>query len=622
MSVSDKFAGFVVMWKDQYDRGIIGKELTAVCANVQFFITDGVLNYQYGNGGFKAPYTFAPKWFRPSLTQNPENFQLISFLPKEDAAKPRESSVSKFLSFSQKKMGLEITDKQIELYATWCGRCWVKSNLSHTIISGPDILEEYYTHYHGSCMYRKPEVKMYAYSPPDAVPGFGIEQIICINEQGEHIGRALLWHTDKGLFMDRIYPSNTGVHVDYLKGVAESEGWDYKAKQTYGDDTGRNLRHLVKIRDIGAYTYFDTMRAQKLVEEDGKRFLYASNSSDHLEKNVKAKAIAKRDGEMMDTYLNKKFQMGEFRYYPELKDVVAAEAVRQLFREEGDKLVLRTNIAKSEFLGRYFDLDKVVALTHGRAAGDFAPTDYPYLVYNDGDFAALRKDLDWTDDQGWLPGSGKNHDSGPLVEYNGFVESEVYFTDINSRQVIVRLDGFWVNGDKAKVLVTNIRTSTQITIDLSSVSPLIRPTDEDIELFSNISIRGDIVQLRNDLDGTLMCGQIFPAGTIGVVEVFHEESETVFARFPSVDGRNAAYWHSLSSTALRRVARPGDTIVVPTNSDLQGKQVRYAGLSRELVVLSVDRAELSYTLPELVRTNLFGTEAEHGAPEAIQEAVV
>jgi len=115
-----------------------------------------------------------------------------------------------------------ILDKKLLFFETWNGS---------RIVSG--YSSKFYTHsgsslnpLMNSCMNDEYDlVEFYSYIPVDL--------LILLNNEGHIFGRALLWKTDKGIFMDRIY---TALDSDYYKFINFAKDHDiiYKSENKSG----------------------------------------------------------------------------------------------------------------------------------------------------------------------------------------------------------------------------------------------------------------------------------------------------------------------------------------------------------------------------------------------------
>lgn len=128
-----------------------------------------------------------------------------------------------------------------------------------------------------SCMVDKPYTRLYA-ANPDKVGLF------VIKKGGQYAGRALLWTDDNGtVLLDRIYPSNSGSHIQYAKGVAKDKGWIYKDVQTYGNalsQEGVFLKVTLSLRNPpycfpqDGMPYMDTLSVVDLAHLPDRAILY------------------------------------------------------------------------------------------------------------------------------------------------------------------------------------------------------------------------------------------------------------------------------------------------------------------------------------------------------------
>jgi hypothetical protein len=106
---------------------------------------------------------------------------------------------------------------------------------------------EVYNHVASSCMtemdcvrfYEDNGVRVVIYTPPGSAGP---------------IARALLWKTDRGEFLDRIYP-NSGPHIDHYHKWAEGRGCDVREHNSMGDV---RVEHRIKNVRIGHMPYLDT----------------------------------------------------------------------------------------------------------------------------------------------------------------------------------------------------------------------------------------------------------------------------------------------------------------------------------------------------------------------------
>jgi hypothetical protein len=115
-----------------------------------------------------------------------------------------------------------ILDSKILKFQTWTGNDIIKgysSNLyTHDGSRGNPLMN--------SCMNDKSRIiEFYKYVP--------VELLVLLNDEGHIYGRALIWKTDKGLFMDRVY---TAFDSDYYKFINFAKDHDiiYKSENKSG----------------------------------------------------------------------------------------------------------------------------------------------------------------------------------------------------------------------------------------------------------------------------------------------------------------------------------------------------------------------------------------------------
>lgn len=144
----------------------------------------------------------------------------------------------------RKLFGSQFSDSEIEKFVNQYKSCLDSKVLNFKIWNGYEILDGYksknYT-YDGassnplmnSCMNDELHlIDFYRYVP--------VKLLTLLNNENHIFGRALIWKTDKGLFMDRIY---TAFDSDYYKFIeyAKKNNIIYKAENRSG-----NLIHYIK----------------------------------------------------------------------------------------------------------------------------------------------------------------------------------------------------------------------------------------------------------------------------------------------------------------------------------------------------------------------------------------
>jgi len=106
-----------------------------------------------------------------------------------------------------------------------------------------------------------------------------IKLLVLLDDEGELIGRALLWYFDSYKIMDRIYTINDEQYQFYFKQWASNNGYMFKANQnwydcmTFEDNKGNKKQLKLKIdlknKSFDYYPYLDTFKFR-----DSKGFIY------------------------------------------------------------------------------------------------------------------------------------------------------------------------------------------------------------------------------------------------------------------------------------------------------------------------------------------------------------
>lgn len=203
-----------------------------------------------------------PHWFAMSMATSIDDSRQCSWASEPrffDDDRQRRRGRPKTLLQAINRIASEpvFTPEMIEKIAYALGQTTVpRDEYTFRIIEGNEL----YMHYQDvtgphSCMVGTSYVRMYATNHP-------VCRMLAIYRAGRFFGRALLWQTDQGVIaLDRIYP-NSGVHVDLAIQHAESQGWDYLDRQTYGQNTFHSGKsYTVTIpRGYKRWPYLDTFR--------------------------------------------------------------------------------------------------------------------------------------------------------------------------------------------------------------------------------------------------------------------------------------------------------------------------------------------------------------------------
>lgn len=146
------------------------------------------------------------------------------------------------------------------------------------IVQGQDLLDVYREKYFGSCMHSSPGPRLYRDNPDN------VKMLTARDDDGELVARALVWHTDEGYtVLDRIYPSDGGIHTKAMRQYAIKHGWYYKEKDGVGFPvlhpiTGEPGRFTVTLHDTGYYPYMDTFLHVRM---HGGKKIVVSNTCDY-----------------------------------------------------------------------------------------------------------------------------------------------------------------------------------------------------------------------------------------------------------------------------------------------------------------------------------------------------
>ena len=93
-----------------------------------------------------------------------------------------------------------------------------------------------------------------------------VSMLVLVDCEDKTVGRAIVWQTNVGTFMDRVYATNA--HQKMFEGYAEDKGWMYKQYHSNNEDSrimhegeARSLYPVVKLSnyEFDEYPYMDTM---------------------------------------------------------------------------------------------------------------------------------------------------------------------------------------------------------------------------------------------------------------------------------------------------------------------------------------------------------------------------
>lgn len=207
------------------------------------------------------------------------------FGAEQGAWKYRTASWSKFLRGLRHKYGFQADDEAIAQWSEAAGVIFKKPKVSIVEAGRERVVETYRERYFNSCMQDSPAVDFYTYQ------NVGI--LRCEDEEsGELLGRALIWYDaydehneEPRVLLDRIYPSNSGAHIDAMIKYAEKQGWLYKAEQCVHGEVGPTHREMsVVVENTGHFPYMDTFHYSEefdYTDEGEKICLFNWSNRDH-----------------------------------------------------------------------------------------------------------------------------------------------------------------------------------------------------------------------------------------------------------------------------------------------------------------------------------------------------
>lgn len=103
-------------------------------------------------------------------------------------------------------------------------------------------------------------------------------ELVKINEDGEFIGRALLWTLHNGnKFLDRVYPSDGGKHTQVVRKWALDQGWAVRDRDSAGESYSQGAAPAELYTEVTAFTgqrqpYLDTFDTA-YADETGRIFI-------------------------------------------------------------------------------------------------------------------------------------------------------------------------------------------------------------------------------------------------------------------------------------------------------------------------------------------------------------
>jgi hypothetical protein len=163
------------------------------------------------------------------------------------------------------------TDKQIEDFVNMFKAVTKKEDELFELVKGDEIKKWYnYSNYYSdsghlgsSCMRNKDPKFFDIFSENPEVC-----QLLILKKDDKILGRALVWKTDKGIFMDRQY-TNFEHDVEKFKNYAKEKGWlfktansvnNYNVTDNKGNESIIHMKVSLKKCEFDYYPYMDTFK--------------------------------------------------------------------------------------------------------------------------------------------------------------------------------------------------------------------------------------------------------------------------------------------------------------------------------------------------------------------------
>lgn len=227
---------------------------------------DHLMELLYGN-------TAVPRFIAFTLTKGESYTQVEWAETPEEVFNPkrrRKASLAKFFRRANHKGWLNFSEEIILAASEMMGRNCAPDRFSFEEVSGREIYEAYRDGPY-SCMAGEEMVRLYVANPE-------VVSLLKIYDNGRYMGRALIWETDQGkTVLDRIYPSDNGLHIKAAIEYAKANGWIYKTEQSIGASlsqegyfsvTLRTYKEGVYDKYVHGYPYMDTFRYTDEIESD------------------------------------------------------------------------------------------------------------------------------------------------------------------------------------------------------------------------------------------------------------------------------------------------------------------------------------------------------------------
>lgn len=207
---------------------------------------------------------FAPAWFQQGIAISHEDASQVSYAMEPahmfNNQRRRRASWAKALKQWVNMGYIKTETKEIASFCQIVARHGdIDENIfQFKILRGDDLYEVYQNlHISGNCMAGEPFVQLWANNPETV-------SLLAIYEQGGLMGRALIWKTDQGAtVLDRIYPDDTGKHIEAAVGYAKSQGWVYRVsggQEFPGWSDGKDYTVSLKKEGTEWWPYADSFK--------------------------------------------------------------------------------------------------------------------------------------------------------------------------------------------------------------------------------------------------------------------------------------------------------------------------------------------------------------------------
>ncbi len=188
-----------------------------------------------------------------------EDLRLIRYA-KKPGSRPVETSFAKFLRYANQFFDPPYEDITISVITNAFAEELTRMGTGFyaKVVPKNKIIGYYRNTIANSCMNDMPMVNFY-------VIANNVNLLVIFGDNHEFVGRALLWNTDQGKYLDRVYPSDGGSHISFAQRLAKQEDWfsynvyENRSAESLVVDVGRNPR---------IYPYMDSF-TNAYIKDDG-----------------------------------------------------------------------------------------------------------------------------------------------------------------------------------------------------------------------------------------------------------------------------------------------------------------------------------------------------------------